>query len=677
MSLSHRLQVLASSCALALVCAAPALAQPLTFQATEGKNLNAFMREGPIAAHLVLRDGVDPRLLTAFPAGNSGVAAWFKRTPAAAHWRIDGPERPLELKDAHGRPLRGVSVDVEVDAPRLELDRVVVGSVRVLRDYEALHTAPANLDAPLRRDGTKLTWTRDRIDGAPGYLLSVEVLDGEVEPGATLAWRAKPGRPLRLRIESATGETPLTPLDQEQILTSAAGSDARARNSLAFLSYREKLLAGSWRFDTYFGRDTLMSVRLLLPALKPEEAEAGLGAVLQRLSPTGEVAHEESIGEFAVMENIKAGKGPVDTPVYDYKMIDADYMLAPVLRAYGERFGEARLRSFLGQRSPNGERYGDLLVRNLRHVIAGAAPFAQSPKAANLVHLKPDVPVGQWRDSNTGLAGGRIPYDVNAVFAPAALSAIAGLERSGALAPYLSGATQLHSAARLADIWRREAPAMFRAQIPTAAARADVERFAAEAGVDAAPALASLPKDGLSFEALSLDGSGQAIPVLNSDVGFDLLFGEPDVAALTQIVDNVMRPFPAGLMTDVGAVVADAAYAPAPIRQEFSKAAYHGAVVWAWQEAVLIAGLDRQLQRTDLPAPLRARLETARTRLWDSVQAVGDIRTSELWSWAYANGHYKVEAFGAGAADADESNAAQLWSTVFLALKSRSTTSSQ
>ncbi|MGC1304390.1 MAG: hypothetical protein WA840_18645, partial [Caulobacteraceae bacterium] len=386
MLLLRRLQTLAPACILALAGGETAAAQPLAFHATEGRNLNAFVREGPVAAHLVLRDGTDPRLLTAFPAGNSGVAAWFKPTPAPVHWRIDGPERPIALQDARGRPLHGVSVDVALDAPRLELDRTVLGSVRGLRDYEALHTAPAHLDAPLRRDGRKLTWARDRIDGAAGYLLSVEVLDGEVEPGASVAWRERPGQPLRLRIECATGETPLTPLGPDEILTPAAGSDPRARHSLAFLSYREKLLAGSWRFDTYFGRDTLMSVRLLLPVLKPEEAEAGLGAVLERLSTSGEVAHEESIGEFAILENLKAGKGPIDTPVYDYKMIDADYMLAPVLQAYARAFGQARLQAFLARREASGALYGDLLMRNLRHVIATTTPFAQAPGPDRLLH---------------------------------------------------------------------------------------------------------------------------------------------------------------------------------------------------------------------------------------------------------------------------------------------------
>ena len=44
------------------------------------------------------------------------------------------------------------------------------------------------------------------------------------------------------------------------------------------------------------------------------------------------------------------------------------------------------------------------------------------------------------------------------------------------------------------------------------------------------------------------------------------------------------------------------------------------------------------------------------------------MRTSELWTGAYREGRYQVEPFGAQGAHEDESNAAQLWSTVFLAL---------
>ncbi|KAK0330878.1 hypothetical protein LTR94_031107, partial [Friedmanniomyces endolithicus] len=47
-------------------------APDLAYELTEGQNINAFVREGPVAAHLLLRNGVDPRILVAFPAGNSG-----------------------------------------------------------------------------------------------------------------------------------------------------------------------------------------------------------------------------------------------------------------------------------------------------------------------------------------------------------------------------------------------------------------------------------------------------------------------------------------------------------------------------------------------------------------------------------------------------------------------------
>jgi hypothetical protein len=651
-------------------CGASTVAAPLDERVKEGKNINLLFRQGSTAAHLVLRDGLAPRLLVAFPAGDSGVGVWFAPTPSPVHWRL-GSARSILLHDAKGRPLRGVSAELEVEASELRMARTVLGSVRVLRDYEALHRAPAELDAAPHREGDAIVWTRDRIDGAPGYYLSLQREDAGPPPGASLDWRAQAGRPIRLKLVAATGETPLAPLDDAAILNPDAGHDPRARQSLAFLSYREKLLAGSWRFDTYFGRDTLMSVRLLLPVLKPEEAEAGLGAVLSRLSSSGEVAHEESIGEFAVMENEKAGRGAVDTPVYDYKMIDADYMLAPVLQAYGERFGTGRLRAFLATRTGDGRSYGELLSRNVRHVLDSTRPFAEAPETSRLLRLKPGQPVGQWRDSNTGLAGGRIPYDVNAVFAPAALDAIAELQRSGVLQPYLGDDSGVRGAGAMATAWRRSAPGLFRTELAASTAREDVAQSAAEAGVDPRPALASLPSGALRFEALSLDGEGRPIPVLNSDVSFDLLFGQPAPAEVEEEVDDVMRPFPAGLMTDVGAVVADAAYAAAPIRGELSRTAYHGAVVWAWQEAVLIAGLDRQMERTDLPAPLRAKLASARDRLWTAVQSVGETRTSELWSWAWANGRYQVQAFGAAAGDADESNAAQLWSTVFLALGPR------
>src|SRR5690606_17508431 len=138
----------------------------------------------------------------------------------------------------------------------------------------------------------------------PGYEVSLQVLEGSVHrdgDGAIVLAPAGDGTGLRLRITALTGEPPLTPFAPAELFSAGAGDDLHSRQALRFLSYREKFLAGSWRFDTYFGRDTLMSLRLLMPALRAEAVEAGLSSVLERLDEHGEVAHEEDIGEFAVL----------------------------------------------------------------------------------------------------------------------------------------------------------------------------------------------------------------------------------------------------------------------------------------------------------------------------------------------------------------------------------------
>jgi hypothetical protein len=145
-----------------------------------------------------------------------------------------------------------------------------------------------------------------------------------------------------------------------------------------------------------------------------------------------------------------------------------------------------------------------------------------------------------------------------------------------------------------------------------------------------------------------------------------LLFGAPTLEQVEQSLEAVMRPFPAGLWTPVGMLIANPAYASREMQERFTKDAYHGTVAWSWQHAVLAAGLDRQLRRADLPDGLRQRLSRARMLVWTAIDGAGDLRTSELWSWTFANGCYRPQPFGQSLVD--ESNAAQLWSTVYLAL---------
>jgi glycogen debranching enzyme len=669
--LSNKAFVLAML-AVASVTAGAGEPTALRFSVPQGGVLNEFYRDGPAAAHLVLTSGSAPRLVIAFPAGNSGAAIWLMAKSAPLAWQPDVTIEPTEL-EVPGGVLHGITATLSATGGRVSVRQAITGSVRVIREYEDAGRVPADVMTAPRMSGRKVVWQRHRIDGAPGYLLSVEVLSGNLASSEDQAieFSADAEDRFQLRVVALTGEAPLTPMAERDLVTSAAAPDPRLRSVLAYLSFHEKLLAGSWRFDTYFGRDTLMSLRLLSPVLKAPAMEAGLGSVLERLNAAGEVAHEEDIGEFAILQRLRAGLPPSDTPILDYKMVDDDFMLAPVAVDYllETTEGRARASAFLAREMASGESCGSALVRNLRYVAAAATPFAQSRDWRRLVALKPGHNVGNWRDSEDGLGGGRYPYDVNAVFVPAALDAIARLRSSGLLQPYLDGDRDaaLANASRMAEIWRREAPPLFDVEIPADAARAEVTAYARGIGLDPSPAIAALGGRAQRFRAVSLDAGGRPVPILVSDEAFALLFLDISSAEAERIVRTLMQPFPAGLLTDVGLLVANPAYAPTDVEPAFDRHRYHGTVIWSWQQAMLAAGVERQLRRGDLTASARLELGRARARLREVIDAAAAMRGSELWSWSPEGATYRLEPFGQRDEHETESNAAQLWSAVHLA----------
>ena len=654
-----------------LATAALAAAQPpapLAFRIDEGRNINSFLRDGPVAAHLLLRSGDAPRILVAFPAGNSGVGLWFEQPARPMSWKLLSPPRPIKALDDKQRPLHGIEFEIATETPELRPQGAVLSSVRVLRDYELQRKAPQGVLLAPRVAGERISWSRDRLDGAAGYRLTIDVLDGATV--SATHFNARPRTALRLRVQALTGEAPLTPLPS--LLTSGAREDARARHALEFLSYQEKFLAGSWRFDTYFGRDTLISALLLAPVLEPAAMESALSSVLDRLAPNGEVAHEEDIGEFAVLRNLREGRGRSATPVYDYGMVDDDFMLAPLAARWllDDARGRARAPEFLARKAASGAPAGAALARNLDWLVERAAAFTNDPRATNLVGIKAGRMTGNWRDSEQGMGRGRYAYDVNAALVPAALDAAARLAASGLLSDYSDAARmrRLERAAASARIWSAQAPRFFRVEIPAARAREAIAAYATEIRVDAEPALRSLGEKPLVFHALSLDAQGRPVPILNSDEGFRLAFTEPGNGELERCVEAIMRPFPAGLMTDIGLLVANPAQAGFTLWRPFDRSAYHGTVVWSWQQALLAAGIERQLRRRDLTASTQTLLRRARSTLWAAIGKSSELRTSELWTWNYLDGQFRIEPFGRRGADADESNAAQLWSTVYLGL---------
>nr|WP_245637170.1 hypothetical protein [Burkholderia singularis] len=646
----------------------------LAFRLDRGGQINAFYRQDKVAAHLLMRSSTKPRLLVVFPAGNSGTGLWFDDTPQPVNWSQDAPIAAAQMRDSAGRPLYGIRADVSADVSSLSIKQALLSSVRFLRDYNGGAAVPSDIVVPPSVSGNAVTWQRNRVDGAPGYALRITLLSGGTmtsdNTGKLTLRTLNSTQPMRLRIEAFTGETPLRPITRPDLFTSSVNPDALNQNVFEFLSFQDKLLAGSWQYDTYFGRDTLISVRMLMPVLQPDVIEAGLSSVLSRLSPDGKVAHEEGIGEFALIDNRKHGRPNDPTPTYDYKMIDGDYMLAPIMADWliDDPRGQARAAAYLAQKGSDGVTNGQRFVANLLRVASTAQPFAQQPVATNLIRLRPGEIVGNWRDSTDGLGGGVYPYDVNVALVPAALRAANRFLERGLLDPYLSGDQRatLAGAATEAAAWENSAPAFFRVALTPADASAKLAAYAPQAGVPAGPP----PTAPLSFDAVSLDEQGAPIPIMNSDGGFTLLFGTPPADQLTHIVTDVMRPFPAGLVTDAGLLIANPAYASQSLWPRFTSAAYHGTVVWSWQQAMWIAGLDRQLARTDLPGNVRTLLSQARQQIWQVITNANDMRSTEMWSWSYANGRYRTEAFGTRSADATEANAAQLWSTTYLAIQS-------
>jgi hypothetical protein len=629
-------------------------AETLSFAVREGANDNRFFRRGQVAAHLCATSGTVPRILFALPAGNTGAALWFDHQQEPVEVTIEDDLVPVEAG-----AMRGVSVSIRFAARELVVRGAVLGSVRALRAFPRDGEATVGF-CRTEDPGPSVTLARTTVDGHHRVELRI------VPQGAAVAWArddgriamtAPPGETLRVTFTALTDHAPLTPIPLSEILAPRARRDGHAARVLAFLSYEEKLLAGSWRFLTYFGRDTLLALRLLMPVLESKVLEAGLGSVLDRLSPEGAVAHEEAIGNWTATPQHPGAL------VLDHSMVDDDFLLAPVAVAYLlDGHGRARARDFLARRTPAGVTYAAALAQNLALVLRRAAPFAVRPSASTLVALAPDHAAGEWRDSDDGLGGGRIPFDVNAALVPAALAAAARLQASGLL-----GEEEPTHAGRLAIAWRR-AIAHFHVRIEAAEARRRVAAYADMVGIDPAPALASLRSE-VTFPALSLRADGAPIPVMHTDDGFVLLFMDPTPAYLEEAAARIVRPFPAGLRTPAGLVVANPAFADdRAIHARFTPAHYHGTVVWSWHHALLAGGVRRQLARADLPPRTRARLEEADRVLSEVIETSRGWETSELWSIAAREGRLERVPFGAARAHHDEANAAQLWSTVFLGL---------
>jgi hypothetical protein len=63
-----------------------------------------------------------------------------------------------------------------------------------------------------------------------------------------------------------------------------------------------------------------------------------------------------------------------------------------------------------------------------------------------------------------------------------------------------------------------------------------------------------------TFYALSINRNGSLVEVLNSDLGFVMLYANNVSAGIVRATIEALQPYPRGLLTNVGMIVANAAY---------------------------------------------------------------------------------------------------------------------
>ena len=726
---------------LAYIWSVQAQSCPITTQyLVSGPYQNYFYSDCQVQAQAVVTSPlpdsnltiIGPRLIVAFPAGNSGICTYFAPQ--------DGKNGTLgiELVSSNGNPLTSVyNTTSGSQNPVVGVTGVlsfnksaaltvpILGSVRTLRDFVE---GPSLLQSEIQDaikvsayqgNGASLSrlWLDNVTTSTFTMVPAQNNTNGKIEiRNKTLMFDAG------TYTFTATLDYPqLEQLTAMEVLSTASDGlitqSPQQTVSLSFLSYTEKLLAGAWRFLTYFGRDSMISALLMQPILSQGNGsamEAVLGAVLERMNSTdGSVCHEETIGDYATWLHLQDNVTST-APSYSYVMIDSDFYLPVLMDRYltQSSVGQSRMSAFLstaaGSINPanKGLTYGQLLGINAAKIVNLATPFAApgGQVMKNLAHLKEDQIVGQWRDSTYGIGGGRIPFDVNTALMPAALRAIASLSRAN------SSIFPTHPkwgmvADNLASVWESNTLPFFQIDLSQSTATTRLQNFMKRNTFYTGPTnVKSLPSTNYTYYGIALNGYDnlKIVDVQHTDTSFHLfLLNTTNDTQLTTLLDatanSINLPFPAGLNTPVGVVVANPALAKEPIlTQNYTTGAYHGTVVWSWQQAMMAKGLELQLARCTAPAsagnPSTAptknlqkipsfcgnkavynNVKKAYNTIWDLIDANPAEQSQEVWSWTYKNGQYQVADLGTlipppGVGAQTESDIRQLWSLTFLAV---------
>lgn len=664
---------------------------------------------------------IGPRFIVAWPAGNSGIATVFKQQNGQngslaielVNSTLGNPLKSVVRKNCS--PKKNPSVGVEGVLSfnsSTELSLAILGSVRTIRDY----TEGGGSLQPIFQDALKFSkYKQGGVKITRRWLDNVTTTTFTLEPWKDSKNRIEiDNKTLKFgsgqyRFSAAFNYPQLKQLSPSQILNPESQGLITERaeevSSLSFFSYTDKLLAGGWRFLTYFGRDSMISALLLQSVLSYGEGsamEAVIGAALERVNKTdGSVCHEETIGDYATYLNLQKG---IDSSAAGcvYPMIDTDYYL-PILMARYFASSPDRVKPLLGKQAGSvdeenkGLSWGDLGFITAQKIMKITAAFEQEQTVKNLIHLKDGEGVGQWRDSGYGIANGRTPFDVNTALVPAALKAISELAAIDGVFPKNSESSNWASqAAKRAKVWEDKTLQFFQFNTTAETATSRVQDFITKntyyKGPTHADAFATYSGGGNVVDyalAIKSTDSPDAIPISHTDTAFrNFLLNSTNDEQLTTFINAtanaVLRPFPAGLTTPIGVVVANPALSDNDdYISGFSNAAYHGTVIWSWQLALMARGFELQLDRCSAESGSKpafcadknvyGALLGAYNRLWDVITDNKSQLQSEVWSWTYnttgnGEGQYHFTPLGA-LAGGTESDVRQLWSLTFLAIE--------
>ncbi|CAE6471981.1 unnamed protein product [Rhizoctonia solani] len=654
---------------------------------TSGGYDNYFYRSNLTSATLLLTNPgsvssqTPNRMIIAHPAGNSGSLAYW--TPYGNNTsKLTVTLQPGSLNSAIGpNGLHGLQGTL-LFSMNAELGPTQIGSIRQVRDYiEGGGLSQALFNFTVTQLDEYVVWfSRRWLNDTTETLANGSIISRRY--GYELRLQAENGTHFEVIPSNNTSIPPLVrvlvPDDNPGRVSWTAQVNETHIPPLgfAFLTYQDKWTTGSWRFLTY--------LHIITPVfnLNSSAIEAVIGAAIERLNYTdGRVAHEEAIGDYATFVNINEGHAERGNSVFlDYKMKDTHYLILLQLLTwalYNGTLDNATINRFLDTRArlqPN-YTYRALLDKNVQYIMNTSQAFAQDPaNYRNLARIEQGIPVGNWRDSNQGIGWGIYPVDISTALQPAALHAISDLAALGVLNNSIeSTPPQVMQKAGNLSTALLYGNGSLNDTTTSSTATSYVTIFG-----------------NTTFYGLSLLDDGSVVRVMNSDLGFSLLYDRNITRELILATIYALEPFPRGLLTNIGQLVANPAYDSNRTRiHELDRTVYHGTVSWSWQTSSMALGLRRVIGACQSLAPnatdlLRAGLQRpewcddptvmdpllrARSNLNKSILGSAPEIYSEVWSWAYgSNDRFNVTPLGELSTAETETSAIQLWSFAALAL---------